>query len=46
MRKILFWLIFNVRLGRFAPFIMGLALGSKPIPRIPKKEGKNELGNL
>ena len=30
MRKFLMWLVWNVRLGRFAPYIMGLALGRKP----------------
>jgi hypothetical protein len=31
MRKLLFWLVWNIPLGRFAPWILGVALGSKPI---------------
>jgi hypothetical protein len=30
MRRFLFWLVFNVPLGPLAPWVMGLALGSKP----------------
>jgi len=29
MRRILFWLVFNVRLGPLAPWVLGLALGSR-----------------
>lgn len=30
MRRVLFWLVRNVPLGRAAPWVLGLALGSKP----------------
>jgi len=30
MRRFLFWLVWNIPLGRFAPWILGLAFGSKP----------------
>lgn len=30
MRRIAWWLITNVRLGPFAPWVMGLALGRAP----------------
>lgn len=30
MRGILIWLVWNVPMGRLAPWVMGLALGSKP----------------
>lgn len=30
MRRFLFWLVFNVPLGRAAPWVFGLALGRWP----------------
>lgn len=30
MRKFLFWLVWNVPLGKLAPIVLGIALGSKP----------------
>lgn len=30
IRTILFWIVWNVPLGRLAPYALGLALGSKP----------------
>lgn len=30
MRRLALWLILRVRLGRLAPFVLGLALGSRP----------------
>ena len=30
LRGLLFWLVWNVPLGRLAPHILGIALGSKP----------------
>lgn len=30
MRRLLFWLVWHVPLGRFAPWVLGLALGSRP----------------
>lgn len=29
-RKFLIWLVWNVPLGKAAPWVLGLALGSKP----------------
>lgn len=46
MRKFLMWLVWNVPLGKLAPYVMGLALKSKPISKnilavkVAKKEGK------
>ena len=31
MRRALFWLAFNVPLGKLTPWVIGLALGRKPI---------------
>ena len=31
MRSFLMWLVWNVPLGRLAPWVLGLAMGSKPI---------------
>lgn len=31
MRRILFWLVDNVPLGRLAPWVFGLALGRVPL---------------
>jgi hypothetical protein len=39
MRKILFWLVKNVPLGMFAPYVFGLAVG-----RMPKKKGGDNNG--
>jgi len=36
--KILFWLVWNVPLGKLAPFILGLALGKMPFPLDTGKE--------
>ena len=33
MRHFLFWLVWHVPLGRFAPWVLGLAIG-----RVPRKE--------
>lgn len=30
MRRLLFWIVFNVPLGRLAPWVLGLALGRRP----------------
>ena len=30
MRRFLFWLVWNVPLGKAAPWILGLALGRRP----------------
>lgn len=30
MRKILFWIVNNIPLGKLAPYVFGLALGRKP----------------
>lgn len=30
MRRVLFWLLDNVPLGRLAPWVFGLAIGRKP----------------
>lgn len=30
VRSFLFWLVWHVPLGRLAPWVLGLALGSKP----------------
>ena len=35
MRKILFWIVWNIPLGKLAPYVLGLALGRMP----QKKEG-------
>ena len=37
MRKILFWMIENVPLGRLAPFILGIAMGKMPIKKETNK---------
>ena len=29
-RKLLFWLLFNVKLGKAAPWVMGIALNTRP----------------
>ena len=31
MNKLLIWLVFNVPLGRLAPYVLGLATGCKPV---------------
>lgn len=30
MRRLLFWLVWNAPLGRFAPYVLGLALNRRP----------------
>jgi len=35
MRNLLFWLVWNIPLGRIAPWLFGLAIG-----RMPHKEGE------
>lgn len=30
MKKLLIWIVFNVPLGKLAPYILGVALGTKP----------------
>lgn len=30
MRKILFWIVNDIPLGKLAPYVFGLALGRKP----------------
>jgi len=29
MKKIFMWVVWNIKLGRFAPFVFGLAIGRK-----------------
>jgi hypothetical protein len=29
MRRFLFWLVFNIRLGSLAPWVLGMALGRR-----------------
>ena len=38
MRTLLFWLVWNVPLGRLAPWVLGLALGRAPaaLPAAPE----------
>jgi hypothetical protein len=36
MRRLLFWLVFNVPLGPLGPWVLGVALGSKPQRRQPE----------
>ena len=43
LRGVLFWLVWNVPLGKLAPYILGIALGSKP-QRVTEKEAKRWLG--
>ena len=31
LRGIAWWLVFNVPLGQFAPYVFGFAIGSKPV---------------
>ena len=31
LRQVAMWLVWNVPLGRFAPLVMGFAMGSKPV---------------
>jgi len=33
MKRFLFWLVWNVPLGPLAPWVLGLALGSKPMKK-------------
>ena len=40
MKKILFWIVYNVPLGRLAPYVLGLAFGTFP-KRV--KNGNSEL---
>lgn len=43
MTRFLFWLVWNVPLGRFAPWVLGLALGTLP-RRIPyPTEGEHHV---
>lgn len=37
MNKLLLWLVFNVPLGKLAPYVLAIALGTKP-----QKKAKNE----
>ena len=30
MRRLLFWLVWNVPMGRAAPWVLGLAMGRQP----------------
>ncbi len=30
MKNLLIWIVFNVPLGKLAPYILGVALGAKP----------------
>lgn len=39
--KVLIWIVFNIPLGRFAPIVLGWALGVKG-ERIDDKEETNE----
>ena len=36
IRRFLFWLVFNAPLGKLAPWVFGLAIGSKPV-KVEKK---------
>jgi len=40
MRKILFWIVHNIPLGRLGPWVFGLAIGRKPHRVVKKKEEK------
>lgn len=31
MRRLLMWLVWNVPLGRLAPWVFGLAVGARPV---------------
>ena len=42
MNRFLFWVVYNVPLGRLAPYVFGLAIGIKPVKTIEKKEGAEE----
>ena len=39
MKKILFWLVWNVPLGKLAPHILGIALGSNPVAKENEHDG-------
>ena len=41
MRKILFWIAWNIPLGRLAPYVIGIALGRRP----NKAKGSKRNGN-
>lgn len=44
IQRILFWIVWYIPLGKLAPYVMGLALGSKPQKRgrwNEKKKKKN-----
>jgi len=38
IRGFLFWLVWNVPLGRFAPWVMSLAMGRWPYRQMPKEK--------
>jgi hypothetical protein len=40
IRRVLFWLVWNVPLGKLAPHILGFALGSKPQQRVTEEEAR------
>lgn len=42
MRRILFWMVWNVPLGKLAPYVLALAMGSKPIKKENMEESTNE----
>jgi outer membrane biogenesis lipoprotein LolB len=40
MRGLLFWLVWNIPLGHLAPWVLGLALGSRPASLPPEEKPK------
>jgi len=40
MRKFWMWIFNNVYLGKFAPFVLGLAIGKKPHRIFPDMKGE------
>lgn len=38
IRRVLFWLVWNVPIGPLAPWVLGLALGGRP-RRVKRDEG-------
>lgn len=46
INRFLVWLVFNIPLGRFAPRVLGLALGSEPVKvSDPKQEADPQMSN-
>ena len=40
LRRFIFWLVWNVPMGKLTPYVLGLAMGSKPV-----KKDKEEVIN-